>query len=131
MLIGIWLIAMAAYLAARRMRADSRVILASLGGLLLVASFGPWGARDLSVSNQTVAPDGDPESNDYLEDGRLVRTVPSKGAMPTDDSSEVRSIVHFLGRVDALRRLEPLFSGRGDSPFAAEAPRDGSVSRRS
>lgn len=122
-LIGIWLFAMAIYLAVRRMRADSRVILASLGGLLLVASFGPWGARDLSVANQMSRLMAILQSNDYLEDGRLVRTVPSEGAMSSDDSSEVRSIVNFLGGVDALRRLEPLFAGRGDSPFDANAPK--------
>ena len=87
-LIGIWLIAMAVYLAARRMRADSRVILASLGVLLLVASFGPWGARDLSVSSQL-----ERASMAIIESRRItwrttgwLETIPEKGTMPAADS---------------------------------------------
>lgn len=117
-LIGIWLIAMAVYLAARRMRADSRVILATLGGLLLVASFGPWGARDLSVSSQMSRLIAIMQDHGYLKNNRLVETIPGKGALPAADTSNANSIVGFLRDVQATDQLAPLFEGRSDSPFA-------------
>ena len=117
-LIGIWLIAMAVYLAVRRMRADSRAILASLACLLLVASFGPWGARDLSVSSQIERLVTIIQAHGYLENDRLVETIPEKGTLPAADRSNANSIVGFLRDVQATDQLAPFFDGREDSPFA-------------
>lgn len=119
-LIGIWLIAMAAYLAARRMRADSRVILASLGVLLLIGSFGPWGARDLSIASQMERLVTIMQAHGYLENDRLVETIPAKGTLPAADRSTANSIVGFLREVQATDQLAPFFEGRKDSPFASD-----------
>jgi len=119
-LIGIWLIAMAAYLAVRRMRADSRVVLASLGVLLLTASFGPWGARDLSISSQMERLVAIMQAHGYLKDSRLVEIIPEKGTLPAGDRSTANSIVGFLRDVEAIDQLAPYFEGREDSPFATD-----------
>ena len=80
-LIALWLLAMAIYLALRRHLADSRVILATLAGLLLIGSFGPWSARDISVASQMSRLVGIMESHGYLRDGRLVETIPAAGTL--------------------------------------------------
>ena len=117
-LIALWLLAMAVYMALRRQLADSRVILATLAGLLLISSFGPWSARDVSVASQMSRLIGIMESHGYLRDGRLVETIPAFGTLPSDTASGASSIVTFLRRINALDQLAPLFAGRRDDPFA-------------
>ena len=116
-LIGAWLVAMAAYLALKRRRAESRVILATLGALLLAASFGPWGARDLSVSSQIARLAEILQEHGYLQGNRLVEDIPAKGTIPPKDVSDAYSIIRFLRETKGLNQLEPLFAGRDDSPF--------------
>ena len=118
-LIFIWLIAAAAYFIARRQGADSRVLLAMLAGLLLAASFGPWGARDVSVSSQMTRLIAILEENGYLEDGRLASNIPPRGTINPDIANSASSIVVFLNRVNALQRLKPVFEGHPENPFTA------------
>lgn len=118
-LIAAWLIAMAAYLAMRRARVDSRVIMVSLAGLLLAASFGPWSARDISVASQMSRLIAIMQAHGYLKDNRLVETIPPPGVMSSKDASNAYSLVRFLREINALDRLAPIFAGRADDPFAS------------
>jgi hypothetical protein len=118
-LIALWLAGMVVYFAVRRTHVASRTIMLSLGILLLVSSFGPWGARGLSVSQQLARLEAILSENGYLQNGRLVQTLPQPEKMPIEQSGAGASIVNLLRETESLHVLEPMFDGRADNPFSS------------
>lgn len=116
-LVFLWLILVAAYLAARRSHADSRVIIAVLSALLLAASVGPWSARSISLSSQMSRLTDILQSFGYLKDGRLLSVLPRDENVSVSIAASARSIIDFLRHEDELARLQPFFEGRENSPF--------------
>lgn len=111
-LAGIWILLLAATKLVLRARFDVRVIPGLLAVLLLVASFGPWGARGLSVRSQAAQLATILTEQGALVDGRIA-------AKPALDKSRDRagSILFYLQRQGGLRSLRPWFEGRTASPF--------------
>ena len=116
-LVGIWLAAMAVYLAFRRRSADMRVIVASLGVLLLGASLGPWGAQGASIANQFGRLEAILTTTGLLSDGRIVQAA-AKDELSGTDRNKIGSIVWFLLDANAGDRLRPWFAGSGNDPWA-------------
>ncbi len=117
-IVGVWLAAMVAYFAIRHRQVASRTIMLSLGALLLIGAFGPWGAKGLSVTVQLARLDKLLTQHGFLVDGRLAAALPESEKVPASAATDGASIIDFLRRNDELHRLEPMFAGRSDSPFA-------------
>jgi hypothetical protein len=110
-LAAIWMLAVAAYAASIRGRPDPRVAVAGLGIALIVCAVGPWGARGLSVWNQTARLSGILEAHGLIADGRLVEDGAARSGWEPAARQSAASIVAFLADVNALDRLEPLLAG--------------------
>jgi hypothetical protein len=116
-IIGVWLAGLAIYLATWNRRADMRHILGSLAVLLLIGSFGPWGAVAVSVSDQFARLTALTESAKMLEGGRLVQPIPHP---PESVAQQASSIILMLSETGGLDRLKPWFEGRTDDPFRSK-----------
>jgi hypothetical protein len=116
-IIAVWLAAMAAYLAWKRGRADLRVIMLSLAGLLLLGSFGPWGAQGASITSQVGRLETLLSRLGYLKDERLASPPPAKIAAGSGDANSVGSIIWFLINEKADDRLRPWFEGHPADPW--------------
>jgi Domain of unknown function (DUF4153) len=101
-------------------RFDLRLVPGVLAILLLVASFGPWGAMGASVLSQTAELAGILRDRGLLVDGKIVvQPAGSEGAFVLGtDAPRVRGIEWYLNMHDALSRLAPWFEGREQNPFA-------------
>jgi hypothetical protein len=100
---------------APRWRGDIRFIPA-LGALVLFfASFGPWGIVPVTVRSQTDRLMHILADAGSLQNGELVA---EPVALSADATRSVRTIVPLLGRLGQLDRLQGLFAGRDDDPFA-------------
>lgn len=119
-IVFVWLVAVAGYLAFRRSAADSRVVIAVLSLLLLLASFGPWSARSISLSSQLARLTAILETHGLVEDGKLLVGDPQDTDIDVSIAASARSIVDYLRKEGELERLEPLFAERENSPFDAE-----------
>ncbi|HKQ94991.1 MAG TPA: DUF4153 domain-containing protein [Aestuariivirgaceae bacterium] len=116
-IIAVWLAAMAAYLAWKRGRADLRVIMLSLAGLLLLGSVGPWGAQGASITSQFGRLETLLARLGYLKDERLVSPRPTNIAAGSGDANSVGSIIWFLINEKADDRLRPWFEGHPADPW--------------
>lgn len=116
-IIAVWLAMMAVYLASKRGRADMRVIMLSLAGLLLVGSIGPWGAQGISIRNQVARLETLLSRLGYLKDDRLVSPPPAKIADGSAEARSVGSIIWFLVSEKAEDRLRPWFEGNPADPW--------------
>ena len=115
-IIAVWLAAMAVYLAWKRGRADLRVIMLSLAGLLLLGSVGPWGAEGASITSQVGRLEALLSRLGYLKDKRVVSPPPAKAAGSADANS-MGSIIWFLINEKADDRLRPWFEGHPADPW--------------
>jgi hypothetical protein len=98
-----------------RWRGDIRFVPA-LGALaLFLASFGPWGIIPVTVRSQTDRLMDILTKAGSLQDGALVTDLPPLSAGAT---RSIRTIIPLLGRLGQLDRLQELFAGRDDDPFA-------------
>lgn len=113
--VAVWLISIAGYMAYRRRLADMRVILGTFAVLLLVGSAGRWGAHGITASDQFERLRNLLESTGALTaDGRFVR--PARG-FARDEEKMVASIISTLGAANGLDRMRPLFEGNPEDPF--------------
>lgn len=99
--ITVWLGAMAALFVRPSFERDIRLIAASLAVLLLLASFGPWGAAGATIASQTAAFRTLAEAQGWYQDGRLDAERIRAGGR-TEEHRRARSILVHLARYDAL-----------------------------
>jgi len=119
LLIALWSTGAAIYWIARREHADMRWLLGSLALLLLIGSLGPWGAKETSAASQAARLTDLLAAEKVLTpDGRLAYTQPDRS---TETNNKIGQLLLTLNRLDGLDRLKPLFHGRKDDPFAADA----------
>ena len=118
-LFALWLVTMAGYLGVRSRRIDLRAIPASLGIVLLLSSFGPWGAVAVSIRSQLYQLYANLQGHQLLDDNKLKLTpshLASFNNVSTSDK-QLRSILQELDSLDGLRRIAPLFAAIDDNPF--------------
>lgn len=104
-LVGIWIVGMICLFAIRGRNVQPRVVIATLAIMLMLASYGPWGAADVSVRDQFGRLVALLDENQILVDGKLTRSN------TTDYTArqEIRSIVEFLSRAGRLDELVSLY----------------------
>ncbi len=119
-LAGLWLCAMALWFLVRRSARDIRIIPLTLCVLLLLASFGPWGAVGWSVRNQKSELVNLLEASGRMKDGQIILT-PETGPLPHDKARRANSILLYLQRHNRLENLKSWFANVQDSPFAEGA----------
>lgn len=88
---------------------DIRFIPASLAAILLVTSFGPWSARELSIRLQFADLKARLEAAGRLKDGHLIETAGQR-AFVEPDKSRIVSAIDYLGRqkrYDLLQSFSP------------------------
>lgn len=93
-LFGIWL-ALGAFTVIISKRAKLRNLPLLLTGLLLLASFGPWGANGLSSRSQLAQFETLLEQNSLLPDGKI---QPASGAIDWEDNKRISSIIRYFNR---------------------------------
>ncbi|MCR9139596.1 MAG: DUF4153 domain-containing protein [Alphaproteobacteria bacterium] len=111
--LGFWVAFLIVWFVIRRRSIEPRIVLGSLCGLLLVTSFGPWGAGSVSIASQLSRLDGLMRAEGYFQNGGLV--VPD--TIDEKASGEAHSIVMFLSRNRRLDALAPMFSAADNDPF--------------
>jgi hypothetical protein len=116
-LAGIWLCAMALWFLVRRSARDIRIIPLSLCVLLLLASFGPWGAVGWSVRNQKSELVNLLEASGRMKDGQIV-VAGKNNPLPDDKARRANSILTYLQRHDRLDELDGWFGNLQEHPFA-------------
>ena len=112
--LGFWLLLLIAWNAIRRDGLTPRLVLGSLAGLLLLASFGPWGAGAVSIASQKARLLTIMDEQGFFADGSL--TVPER--VSPEAAQQGYSIIQFLAKNRALDVLEPVLAGFETNPFA-------------
>jgi hypothetical protein len=102
----------------RRWRDDIRIIPVFAALALLFASFGPWGMIQVSAASQAFRVFEILRSVGALDESGRLKVVPNWEFGP---ASNVQSIVFLLDQLGELDRLQLLFEGRTDDPFAQGA----------
>jgi hypothetical protein len=115
-LIGVWVLALAAWQIMRPGDIDIRVVPGVLAVLLAIASFGPWGAVGVSLRSQKAELAGILEAKGLLADGKFV-AQPEKNPLGTS-AKPARDILRYLSGNHGLGMLEPWFEGSAANPFA-------------
>lgn len=129
-LVALWLLVMIGYFAWRRLEARPQVILGSLALLLFLASFGPWGAREVSISSQMGRLNEIMTKWKLVENGKIVAEPLDSKDIPAHVRSSGSSIVSFLRKQKALDVLKPYFEGRADTPFGAKKASKYTIARQ-
>jgi Domain of unknown function (DUF4153) len=104
-LVAVWAIIVFAYLLLRRRSADMRVLIGSAAVLLLVTSFGPWGAYGVTARDQNARLTALLEQAGALKDGKFVKKLSETGSAASGDAY---SIVSLLGQVRGLDALKAI-----------------------
>lgn len=113
---GVWMAWLLVGSIVKRGQLGKVSIIGSIAFMLLVTSFGPWGSRGFSISDQTSRFVEILERNNLMEDG-AIKAVIDKNVMTGSDKKQARNIVYFLGKEKALDRLKPLFERQANNPF--------------
>ncbi len=114
----LWLAVFAILFTIRREKRNLRLMTGVLAVFLLLASFGPWGARGIGARHQTAILEDILLKNNMLDNRQIkhVSANDSKKISPSD-LRQIKSIIWYLQSQDNLNRLQPLFSDSKDSPF--------------
>lgn len=114
-LVAVWLASAAVYWLVRREEADIRLLLGGLAVLLIIGSFGPWGAKETSAASQATRLIGLLEAEQALTpEGKLLHTQPVWNAAK---NNRIGAALSDLSQLNGLARIRPLFAGRRDDPF--------------
>ncbi len=93
------------------------VVPASLAVLLILASFGPWGAVSVSARSQVARLEAVLGETGILVEGRVARTGES---IPFEDRQRISAIVSYLADTGKQSAIAPWFEG-GDFDAGASA----------
>lgn len=125
-LAGVWLALLALIYGLQRsdMR-DLRLIPALLAGLLLLASFGPWGMTGWSINNQVSEFSARLAAAGLVKDGRIVPGGRPTTTLLPSDRQRLQGIVSYLHSRGRLGDLRSIFAGDTENPFTgAPVPRN-------
>lgn len=106
---GLWVLAYALYMTIFRKLHLKRAI-SSLGILLALSAFGPWGAVQTSVRSQLSGLEAALIQNHILQDGKIVK---SAEVLPSEQSAKIWAALTFLYDYQGLDLVKPWL--RGDS----------------
>lgn len=113
-LLGAWFALVALGTIVLKQRFHIRYVPVVLAVMALFASFGPWGAVELSIQSQLSRFESLLNKHQLLVDGRVVR---SQGNIPFADRKSISSIADYLTmNEDRLRHIQTWFE-----PLAAES----------
>ncbi len=115
--IGVWALALLVYRAIKGRHYSSWNVLSALSVLLVVSSFGPWGATGYSITDQLDRFRDLLARNGVLIDGKLSADFDGKQEFAREDARTGASIVSFLNGNHAIGRLKPMFDGHKADPF--------------
>lgn len=111
--LGLWVAFLIVWFVLRSRSIHPRVILGSLGVLLVAVSLGPWGAGSVSIANQQSRLKSLMQAGGYFQNGKLV--IPD--THDAKASGQIYSIVTFLSNNRRLDSLAPIFAGTANDPF--------------
>lgn len=103
---GVWLLLMSLYFTFRK-KQDLKLIPMSLCVIILLISFGPWGAFAVSENSQTQRLEGYLTKNNILVNGKVQKV--DKEAVPLEDQQEISSIIRYLNTVHGLDSIQHWF----------------------
>lgn len=103
--LSIWLTAMVFYFITSKTR-NIKILPASLCILLLLSSFGPWGAFSVSENSQTGRLKQLLEKNSILVDGSIQK---AKAPIPFEDAKQISSIITYLHDIHGYDRIQPWY----------------------
>ena len=119
--LGVWIAFLIVWRTVGAQALLPRAVLSSLSALLILSSFGPWGAGAVSVGSQHARLIALLQDGGIVRDGRLIASEGDAGAtvsLEEADSDEIWAVAHFLRSADRLDKLAPLFDGHENNPFA-------------
>jgi hypothetical protein len=103
--LALWLAAVVVYFLLWR-APSIKLIPASLCAMILLGSFGPWGAFAVSERSQVMRLEGVLQKSGILKDGKVVKP---EHRIPFEDAQEISSIVRYLSMVHDFSALQPWF----------------------
>lgn len=104
-LFAIWLIFVTGYFAIRRSNIKAPLVLAALALLVGSFSFGPWGARTVSVDSQISRLTGVLQDLKLLENGKLQLSSTESMELDPEKSRDIRSIIRFVENHDGQAQM--------------------------
>jgi hypothetical protein len=115
----VWLVGVTAFMLTQKQRPAPQFMYGSLIALLVLSSFGPWGAVSVSINSQTERLHTLLAQTGLLVNGKLVDAVPK----PAQEIAEaIRSTAQYLERRDQRAILETAFAPyKQDSETLTEA----------
>ncbi len=111
--LGLWVAFLIVWFVIRSRSIQPRIVLGSLGILLIATSLGPWGAGSVSIDSQLSRLTALMQAEGYFQDGKLV--IPD--TIDAEASGDGYSIVLFLSKHRRLELLAPIFAGHANDPF--------------
>lgn len=103
---GVWLIAMAVTMLFSKKK-DLRLLPLTLAVLMIVVSFGPWGALGMSQRSQLQRLEEVATRAGMIKDGVL---QPTEQSVLPEDSKEISNIITYVVNTHGKKALEPLFA---------------------
>ena len=102
---GFWLIGMAIYFTVSK-KQNIKIITLSLFFIILLSSFGPWGALAVSESNQVNRLEKVLISNNILVDGKIKK---SEQKVSPEDINKISGVLDYLDDIHGLTSIQPWF----------------------
>ncbi len=104
-MVSLWLLVVVPLFAFGRQRL--KILPGLLGALLILSSFGPWGATAVSTRSQVGQLEALLRQYGRLVDGRVVASGPE---VPNPVAQRISSIVDYMRQTDKLTAIEPWFA---------------------
>ncbi len=112
--LALWLTGFSIYFLLSKVK-NIQYIPLSLAAVLLLSSFGPWGAFSVSERSQLGRLESILSQNKLLKQGKINTQSKEKMRIPEKDWNEITSIIDFLGERNQLHSLQPYLSIRLDT----------------
>ena len=107
-LLGIWFLAVALLTVIKKERFHIKYVPMIFAVLAFFASFGPWGAFEMSINNQLGRFESALIKHGLLVDGQVIK---HQGELSFSERQSLSSMADYLTRnVDRYNRIKPLFS---------------------
>jgi hypothetical protein len=113
LILALWLLFIAVYFLLSKSK-NIKLIPVSLSILTLVASFGPWGAFNVSLASQENHLKSLLNKYSMLDKGKIMK---AKDTIAFKDHKQISSIIDYLVSVHGYKTLQPYFVQNLDSLF--------------
>ncbi len=104
---GLWLLAMGIYFLTSKSK-DIRIIPITIFVIVILSSFGPWGAFSISERSQMSRLEGILARNGLIDRG-IIKKAQSDNKMPQEDKQEILAIIRYLDEMHGLKSINPWF----------------------